>query len=366
MMPSYPKPSPMCFPDGRARFAFVTLFTLNDSYLPAVLLLAYGLRRQQTQADIICLVTPEITGTARKALTLLYDLVLDVEPLVIPHKLAGSRPYLPLVFTKLHALRLGADGDRGRSYDKICLLDADLLPLKQYDHLFSLPTPAGTINERKTHVMEWGADGNFIIPDSVARDGTWNWHHLYADCPHGQPIPREITDRIAADPTNMGVISSLLVIEPSLAEFQAILRDLEQPEIRDMVSNQFEWPEMQYLTLRWSGHWTNVDLRFHSLNGYPDPAVLFGIHYTGFKPWQFRKGGSMARYGRRADFQLWHTTYRQMTQAYPELLTFKKLRTLQNEIEAFQGTIAPPPPDNKSARKTGKRDGRARSPKSRL
>ncbi|HUM69164.1 MAG TPA: hypothetical protein PLK31_10000, partial [Chloroflexota bacterium] len=191
-------------------FAFVTLFTLNDSYLPAVLLLAYGLRRQKTQADIVCLVTPEITSTARKALAVLYDQVLEVEPIVVPHKLAGPRPYLPLVFTKLHALRLGADGDLGLHYDKICLLDADLLPLKRYDSLFNLSAPAGTINERKTHVMEWGADGNFIIPDSVAQDGTWNWHHIYAECPHGQPIPREITDRVATDPTNMGVISSLL------------------------------------------------------------------------------------------------------------------------------------------------------------
>lgn len=351
-------------PSDQSRFAFVTLFTLNDSYLPAVLLLAYGLRRQKTQADIICLVTPEITGTARKALALLYDHVLEVEPIVMPHKLAGSRPYLPLVFTKLHALRLGADGDLGLCYDKICLLDADLLPLKRYDQLFNLPPPAGTINEHKTHVMEWGADGNFIIPDSVAQDGTWNWHHIYADCPHGQPIPKTITDRVAADPTNMGVISSLLVIEPSLAEFRAILRDLERPEIRDRVSNQFEWPEMQYLTLCWSGRWTNVDLRFHSLNGYPDPSVLWGIHYTGFKPWQFRKEGSMARYGRRADFQLWHTTYRQMTRAYPQLLTFKKLRALQQEIEKFQPPIGTPPvPDKKVARKRGKGYGRARSPK---
>lgn len=320
---------------GRARFAFVTLFTLNDSYLPAVLLLAYGLRRQKTQADLLCLVTPEITATARQALAVLYDHVLEVEPIVMPHKLAGARPYLPLVFTKLHALRLGADGDLGLHYDKICLLDADLLPLKHYDHLFTLPTPAGTINERKTNVMAWGEDGNFIIPDTVAVNGTWNWHRIYADCGHGRALPPEITDRVAADPTNMGVISSLLVITPSMAEYEAILHDLERPEVRDQVSNRFEWPEMQYLTLRWSGQWTNIDLRFHSLNGYPNPSVLFGIHYTGFKPWQFRKEGSMERYGRRADFQLWHTTFRQMTRAYPSLLTFKKLRSLQNEIELF-------------------------------
>lgn len=358
---NFPKPQHMTRSDGRARFAFVTLLTLNDSYLPAALLLAYGLRRQQTAADLICLVTPEITATARAALQQLYDGVLPVAPIVIPHRLAGSRPYLPLVFTKLHALRLGAGGDLGRHYDKIVLLDADLLPLKHYDHLFTLPAPAGTINERKTHVMEWGQDGNFIIPESVARDGTWNWHRIYADCPHGRAIPRAITDRVAADPTNMGVISSLLVIEPSLAEYEAIRQDLERPPVQTLVGQQFEWPEMQYLTRRWSGQWTNVDLRFHSLNGYPDPAVLFGIHYTGFKPWQFRKTGSMARYGRRADFHLWHQTYRRMIRHYPDLLRFKKLRSLQKEIETFWE----PPAPNQSDKKTKKKRRHGRAPHSR-
>ncbi len=334
---SFLKPQNMKRADGRARFAYVTLFILNDSYLPGVLLLAYGLRRQKTKADIICLITPEITPSARKALRLLYDRVLEVEPIYIPHSRSGKRPYLPFVFTKLHSLRLGQDGDLGLHYDKIVLLDADLLPLKHTDHLFTLPAPAGSINERKTNVMAWGDDGNFIIPDSVDEDGTWHWHQIYADCPHGRAIPQTITARVAADPTNMGVISSLLVIEPSLAEYEAILRDLETPAVHELVSDTFDWPEMQYLTLRWSGQWTNVDLRFHSLNGYPDLSVLFGVHYTGFKPWHFRKEGSMARYGRRADFQLWHNTYRQMTRTFPDLLTFKKLRRLQNQIDVFQG-----------------------------
>lgn len=322
--------------DGRAYFAFVTLFTLNDSYLPAVLLSAFGLRQQQTEADLICLVTPEISETARQALRLLYDHVLPVEPIVVPHRLAGKRPYLPLVFTKLHALRLGNEGDMGLHYDKIILLDADLLPIKQYDHLFTLIAPAGTINERKTHVMEWGADGEFIIPASVYEDGTWNWHRIYADCGHGRAIPKAITDRVKTDPTNMGVISSLLVIEPSLAEYVAIRADLQKPDIRDLVGKQYEWPEMQYLTGRWSGQWTNVDLRFQSLNGYPELALLNGIHYTGFKPWRFHKTGSMQRYGRRADFQYWHNNFRRMTKTIPQLLTFKKLRLLQEKIDEFQ------------------------------
>ncbi len=333
----------MRLPNGRSRYAYVTFLMLNDSYLPGVLLLAHGLRRQKTQADLICMVTEEISRPARQALAQLYDEVIDVEKIFVPHARVGKRPYLPYVFTRLHALRLGADGDLGHSYDKIALLDADLLPLRHYDHLFTLPAPAGTVNERKTNVMEWGEDGNFIIPPSVAQDGTWHWHQIYADCPHGQPIPAEITDRVVSDPTNMGVISSLLVLEPSLAEFNAIMADIQTPAIQPLVSDAFDWPEMQYLTLRYSGRWTNVDLRFHSLNGYPNLDVLYGIHYTGFKPWQFRRAGSMERYGRRDDFQLWFNLYREMVQKYPLLQGNRKLGSLLQQINTFIGVISSPP-----------------------
>ena len=336
----FPKPNVFQQPNGRSRYAYVTFLMLNDSYLPGVLLLAHGLRRQKTEADLICMVTGEISRPARQALASLYDEVIDVEKIYVPHTRVQKRPYLPYVFTRLHALRLGADGNLGRSYDKIVLLDADLLPLRHYDHLFTLDTPAGSINEHKTHVMAWGEDGNFIIPSSVAQDGTWNWHQIYANCPHGQSIPAEITDRVASDPGNMGVISSLLVLDPSLAEFKDIMADIQTPAIRQLVGDAFDWPEMQYLTLRYSGQWRNVDLRFHSLNGYPNLDVLHGLHYTGFKPWQFRRTGSMARYGRRADFQLWFKLYREMIQTYPLLRGNRKLSHLQKQIDSFTGVLS--------------------------
>ena len=53
--------------DGTARFAYVTFVMMNDSYVPGALLMAYGLRRQWTEADLVCLVTPEITAEAREA-----------------------------------------------------------------------------------------------------------------------------------------------------------------------------------------------------------------------------------------------------------------------------------------------------------
>ncbi|HNT76612.1 MAG TPA: glycosyltransferase [Anaerolineae bacterium] len=342
-MTSYPLPDCMTHPDGAARFAFVTFLMLNDSYLPGALLLAYALRRQKTRADLVCLITPEITPAARQALAQLYSRVIEVERLFVPRKRRQERQDLPFVFTRIHALRLGADGDLGCRYDKLVLLDADVLPLRHYDHLFTLDTPAGIVNESRAAVMEYDAEGRYILPASVAVDGTWKWHRLYEGvCPHGRPIPAALTDRVRTDPTNMGINSSLFVLTPSMAEFAAIQENVRRPEVVELVSDQFHWPEMQYLTLRWSGQWTSVDLRFSGFSGYPDMQTLFGSHYAGIKPWAFKKREALAHWGRHADFQYWFQEYTAMLRDYPRLQDAPRLARLLRQIEELQAELHPP------------------------
>jgi hypothetical protein len=330
----YPIPDAMKRADGSARFAYVTLLMLNDNYLPGVLTLAYGLRRQRTQADLVCMVTAEITAEARYALGLVFDHVVEVEKLFVPYKRRQARQYIPYVFTRMHILRLGADGDLGLRYEKLVALDADVLPISHYDHLFTLDTPAGILNESKAHFLDYSEDGQYIIPPSVAKDGTWRWHEVYDPiCPHGHKIPQAVTDRVKDDLTNMGVNSALVVLRPSMAEFVAVKEDLQRPEILHYIGDLFEWPDMQYLTMRWSGAWTNVDIRFCGFSGYPNLAVLFGTHYAGLKPWHFHKAQAMARYGRFEDFQYWFKQYTAMvTRTYPKLQKVKRLARLLKQI----------------------------------
>lgn len=322
-------------PDGNGPFAFVTFLMLNDSYLPGALLLAYALRRQRTGADLVCMVTEEITPAARDGLGLLFDRVVDVPKIFVPHKRRQERQDRPYMFTRVNALRLGTDGDLGLGYAKVVVLDADVLPLKHYDRLFLMDAPAGIINEDKSHFIETNPDGSYYIPPDVEKTGTWKWHRLYGEvCPHGHKIPQEITDRVKQDPLNLGINGSLFVLKPSMDEFIRIAEDVRRPEVLHFVGDLFSWPEMQYLTGRWSGEWTNVDLRFASFNGYPKLSVLFGTHYGGLKPWQFRRETAIARWGRHDDFQLWFREYTTMvTEAYPPLQKIKRLRKLLQDIE---------------------------------
>ncbi len=332
-MTRYPSPAEMRYPEGDARFAYVTLLMFNDTYLPGVLTLAHALRQQQTQADLVCLVTEQITEEARVALYQLYDHVISVETVFVPYARRQARQYIPYVFTRIHALRLGLDGDLGYRYEKLVALDADVLPLRDYDHLFTLPAPAGILNERKEHFLDYDEEGKYVVPPSVDEDGTWQWHRIYNPiCPHGQPIPQAITDRVRHDPTNMGINTCVLTFAPSLAEYHAIRADLARPDILELVGDRFEWPDMQYLTMRWSGTWTNIDLRFCGFSGYPNLDVLHGTHYAGFKPWAFKKEKAMRRYGRFPDFRRWFDEYQQMMRAHPRLAHVPRLKRLADAI----------------------------------
>ena len=329
-------PNQMNAPNGKPRFAYVTFVMLNDNYLPGALVAGFSLRKQSTQAELVCLVTDGVSLPARLALESLFDHVPKVEPIFLPHKRRQQRQDRPYFFTRIHSLRLGTDGDLGYGFDKIVVIDADLLPLKYCDHLFCLPAPAGVLNETKSHVIQNDKEGNYKVTKKILKSGRWEWHRRYDPiCPHGFPVPSEITDRVAKDPTNMGMNGALFVLEPSSSEYEKILSDVQRPVIQRLVGDVFDWPDMQYLTMRWSGKWTNIDARFSGMNGYPHPSVLFATHYAGFKPWYIHRVNAMKRYARYPDFQHWFQMYVEMVEGNPKFLEIGKLRRLTVRISDF-------------------------------
>ena len=141
-----------------------------------------------------------------------------------------------------------------------------------------------------------------------------------------------ITDRIKTDKTNMGVNASLMVFSPTMELYNSILDDLENTEIQQEIS-LYNWPEMQYITLKLSGEWTNVDLKYSSFNGYPNIKVLNGIHYAGLKPWSI-KNKSLKSYAKFEDYRLWFKTFTDMVEQYPNLHT-GKLQRIYDYIESL-------------------------------
>lgn len=329
----YPPPRDIKREDGSSRYCYMTFLMRNDAYLPGALVFAYTLKKMGTQADIVCMVTNQISSSSRVALELIFDRVVDVEEVFIPHHHRHQRQDRPFLFTRFKALLAGEDGSLGMRYEKLVLADADVLPITCFDHLFTLATPAGIINESKFNCMEYDHSGRYIIPSSVGENGKWKWHKIYDPvCPHGKQIPKLITDRIINDPMNLGVNSSLWVLSPSARVYHDILQQLNESDSYSTISRTYNWPEMQFASVYWSGQWTNIDLRFSSFNGYPKLDVLCGTHFAGYKPWNFKEVGTISRFSRFPDYQKWHQQYIEMVDQYPKLHENKKLFQIYTKI----------------------------------
>ena len=294
------------------RYAYVTFLMGGDGYLPGALVLAYALKTQ-TKHDCICLVTKDVSHRARNALGLVYDKVILIQELRIKSDINTGRNDRNILMTRFEALQLGPDGNLGQHYEKIILLDADVLPIGGYDQLFSLPAPAGILMEYK----------ELCYSGATANSDTWSWHDF---CRHGEPIPKEVTDRVGYDFSNMGVNAGLWVLKPCQAEYSNIITALNIPETMALVK-KFPWPEMQLATLLWSGRWTNIDIKYCSIGGYPRINALNGIHFAGLKPWQI-KNRSAIHYAKFPDFTLWRQFYIGMYWSLPALREYPALKRL--------------------------------------
>ncbi len=315
-------------------YAFVTFLIKNDSYLPGALLQAYSLKKQAIIADTICIVSEEITGQAISTLEIIFDRVIQLESIKTGLLNDQKRQYLSRIFTRLHALRLGGDGDLGCNYSKIIVLDADILPIRGYQQLFLVDSPGGILNEYREFTIAFSDEKEGKAEKSEKPlNGVWEWHQHYRNIPHGIRIPKSITDNVIFDNNNYGINTALLIIEPSMEVFNEIIDDLNNEKILNYIKSNFRWPDMQYLTLKWSGSWHNVDLSYASFYGYPDIEVINGNHYAGVKPWQINNDSVIKKYRHYNDFRFWYSEFINMVKENRKLNNNKKLIKLTEYIQ---------------------------------
>lgn len=268
------------------RYAFVTLLFPNPNnvkespYMVGNLMVAFGLRRLKTKADLVCLVTPDVDKETIKGLKEVYDHV-KVVPYLRPHEtvIKTFRESYLNMFTKLHIF-----DSKLLLYDKVCFVDSDILPLRNYDALFDVPTPAGIIEPPRSQFNP--KDFGFA-------------HRCDHRFHHGERIEKHFTDlwRPEAGDINAG----LLLVEPNHQEFRNMLTEIARPAVEwlhhgsqqggyydhdtHQVNYHYTWPEQQYLTNRYSGQWHSIGYEFGAW--CLEAKRMNGVHYVMFSkmPW---------------------------------------------------------------------------------
>ena len=303
-----PKKEYMIKKNGDKKFAYAIGMFPNPkngkpAYLDGCILAALGLKRQNTNADVICFITHDIKKKDKEKLEVVFDKVMYV-PYISPYDMGGEgelktilldkklfdncpnytkqHPYVH-VFFKLHIFNPDLF-----PYEKVCFVDSDLVPLNYYDSLFMLDCPAGFVEYRK----------------KIPYLESYNWDRCdYLK--HGEKIPKEITDidkKSGAD-----VNAGLLLVKPNKKEYDSMIQELtsplemwmgpnkkhkgfysfnfDNPSGIEFIENSYCYPEQNYLTKRYSGKWKFIEFAFQSWA--LDPCNAFGIHMAAFnpKPW---------------------------------------------------------------------------------
>jgi hypothetical protein len=328
----YPDPPTMFNKDGTCKFAYVTLVMLGDTYISGAITVAYSARKCGSVADLVVLITPDVSENGKDVLRKFFTHVIEVDYITVPNWRTKSQPhrrYLELVFTKFHLFNL-------TQYEKVLLIDADAIVLKHPDHLFSLNAPAGSLIPYKDQIITYDKNGNYVYP----KDGELKWYKdMCGCCAHGKKIDKSITDKVLTDFKNSGVAAGLWLLEPNANELDRILKDVSQGKSKWLVGNKYVWPEQQYLTGFYSGKWTSINPRFYGLQGYPHWSVLYGIQYAGDKPFVEKSKASITERMKYSDFVLWHQFYKEILTKHPELYSADSLKEANNMNKFFQSSI---------------------------
>ena len=315
---NYPDPSDMINENGTKNYAYATLIMLGDLYISAAIVLAYSLRKLNTRADLVVLVTNDVSEKGKNILKQFYDKVIEVKYIEVINwrtQKQTNRKYLNYVFTKFHIFNL-------TQYKKILLIDADAIVLKYPDHVFTLNAPAGCYLKDKDLFISYDKQGNYVLPP----DDKIKWYdEMCRCCGHGKLIPKEQTDKILKDKSNAGIGGGLMLLEPKKGELENIINDITRGKSWYLVSKFFAWPEQQYLTYRYSGKWTGINPRFFGLQGYPHWKVLYGLQYGGDKPFILNSKFPLETRLQYPDYILWHKMFREILDNNPTLKNEKSI-----------------------------------------
>lgn len=280
-------------------YVFISLLFPNKNgkctYLDGALLTALGIKRQNSKYKIICMVTPDIDDDIKKILQIVYDEIITID-YISPLEKAGIKiqgdlfhkdsyknenEYTDMcnVFTKLHIFN-----SKLFPYDKVIFIDNDLIPLKDFDSLFKLDTPAGWLEQIEELIYNDG--------DNYTR--VWG---IWKNIKHNQLIPKKLTD-VYKKPAS-SINAGLLVIKPDINVFNDMIKQLQSPikEWLNYDKNETKFKgwidykgkrvncymtEQDYLTQYFSGEWKMIDGNYCAWFNSPDLDIK-GIHMAGLK-----------------------------------------------------------------------------------
>ena len=249
--------------------AWATLLT-QPSYLVGVRALRASLERAGSAYPLVVVVTAGIDAADRAVLEADGCLLREVEPIRPPRGLRDSyaNARFAEVWTKLAVWRL-------TEFERLVVLDADMLVTQDMDELFSLEL--GDDQIAACHACRCNPNR---IPSYPA---SWTPEHcFYTHVTH----ERQIGQDAGADGYFNG---GILVLRPDVRVFGELLAALAA--IDDLT--RYPFAEQDFLNERFHGRWRALPYVYNALKTLPfqhpalwDAAAVKNIHFIIDKPWE--------------------------------------------------------------------------------
>ncbi|KAK7463696.1 hypothetical protein VKT23_005635 [Stygiomarasmius scandens] len=226
--------------------AYTTLLT-RTSYLPGLLVLWHGLKRVDSQYPLVVMVTPDLPQDARDIL-LRYNIPMFEINTLLPaedrHNVAEHDVRFKDTWTKLRAFELV-------DFERVVLLDSDMIVMKNMDELMDLPLKADEI--AAAHVC---ACNPMKIPHYPADWVPENCAHTAVEGPLANP-----PSWTPGGPRPYGQLNSgTVVLNPSAELSTAIVHYLDTQPLED-----FAFPDQDLLSEFFRGKWKALPWYYNAL-----------------------------------------------------------------------------------------------------
>ena len=197
--------------------AWVYLVMKGDSYATGAAVCAYSLRLVNTVHQLVCMVTHDVSATARQQMAVVFDKIVEVDyvrekcvPMITEKQREMYDAWTCDSFTKWCALSLV-------EYDRVIFIDADKIVLRNIDHLFDLQPPAATFS------CPWAAPFKRRSKNKEV-DG---FHNPYQGIGHGELIPSTCVHE-GLTKNSFVAIGTMVLLEPNvllLDSFKRFIRE---------------------------------------------------------------------------------------------------------------------------------------------
>ncbi|WWC85385.1 uncharacterized protein L201_000248 [Kwoniella dendrophila CBS 6074] len=260
--------------------AWVVFLLTTPSYLPGILILSWTLRKYKSKYPLIVAVNPRLP---KETVTALRDFGLEVrlvEPLIPKGPVTTIAERFIDTWTK--AAVFGFD-----DYDRVCLIDGDMMIRQNMDELFDIPLKEDQI--AATFACICNLDKSAWAPEDWTRD----------NCGFTPSYGEEaITHPGQAQPTGTHSLlnSGLVVLTPSSYLLNRIHNLVDSNSEEDQLRiKEWSFPDQDLFADVFRGKWISIPwiynaiktMRYWHGNFYQDDKVK-NLHYICKKPWTYR------------------------------------------------------------------------------